>query len=351
MPASLEYTPDPNFNKYRMRIDDSTYGSDVNGLIWGFVFRPGVQATPLNCEAAVALLAGNPDDCFVWLHFSLSNASTGQWLRSNLNLPDAFYESFHEGIGATRVEQEADSLVAVLQDVLFDTAFDAVDVATVNLSVQPQCLVSARLKPLRSVDRLRMSVKHGETFRSTADLLAHLLRDQAHVLSEIVRKSTVRVDKIEDGLLNRRLFVSRSEVGSLRRVLVRLQRLLVPEPAALFRLLNRPPAWVQEADLQDLRQSAEEFAAAVADTAALTERVKLIQEELAALINEQNNRSLFLLAVVTVLALPFNIIGGLFGMNVGGIPFSQDGRGFFVVVGLVSGVTAIVAYFALRRRD
>jgi hypothetical protein len=35
-------------------------------------------------------------------------------------------------------------------------------------------------------------------------------------------------------------------------MLVRLQRLLSPEPAALFRLLNKPPSWIAAADLQSL---------------------------------------------------------------------------------------------------
>ena len=56
-------------------------------------------------------------------------------------------------------------------------------------------------------------------------------------------------------------------LGALRRVLVRLQRVLAPEPAALFRLLNRPPAWVAESDLQELRQSTEEFSAVLNDVA------------------------------------------------------------------------------------
>jgi zinc transporter len=51
----------------------------------------------------------------------------------------------------------------------------------------------------------------------------------------------------------------------LRRVLVPLQRLLAPEPAALFRLLSRPPAWIGE---DDLREAAEEFAIAIADNSA-----------------------------------------------------------------------------------
>jgi hypothetical protein len=44
---------------------------------------------------------------------------------------------------------------------------------------------------------------------------------------------------------------------------------------------------VSEQDSGDLRQAAEEFAAAVADAVALAERVKLLQEELIAQVNEQ----------------------------------------------------------------
>ena len=88
--------------------------------------------------------------------------------------------------------------------------------------------------------------------------------------------------------------------------------MLAPEPAALFRLLNRPPAWVADSDLQELRQSTEEFSAVLNDASALLERIKLLQEEVASQINEQNSRSLFLLTVFTVLALPINIIAGLF---------------------------------------
>jgi zinc transporter len=67
-------------------------------------------------------------------------------------------------------------------------------------------------------------------------------------------------------------------------------------------------------------------------------------------INEQNSRSLFILTVVTVLALPFNVIGGLFGMNVGGIPFAEHPWGFWTVVVLVTTFTAVTALVARRRR-
>jgi zinc transporter len=333
------------------RVADS-YGSDQTGLVWGYTFEPGAAATAIDADTALASLeaAAGERETFCWLHFSLANAASVRWLGQHGNLPPTFLDSLHDSGGSTRIEQDGEWLVVVIHDVLFGSAFDEADVSTVCLCVGPRVVVSARPKQLQSIDRLRAAVRAGETFRSPVDLLAHLLRDQANVLVEIVRHTTRRVDLVEDGLLRQRFTSSRGELGSMRRALVRLQRLLAPEPAALFRLLNRPPTWISEPDLQDLRQSAEEFNTAVADSAALVERVKLIQEELAALINEQNNRTLFVLTLVTVLALPFNVIASLFGMNVGGIPWAESRYGFAIVVAMTA-MTAIFAYAMLQRRE
>jgi zinc transporter len=288
---------------------------------------------------------------FLWLHLSLSNTASERWMRNHLSLPDAFYQSLHEQISSTRVEQEDAALTAVIHDVLFDSSFDTSSVSTVTLCVGPRLLVSARLRPLRSVDRLRAAIRQGAVFQSSIELFSHLLRDQAGVLVDILRQSTIRVDDIEDKILENRISISRRELGALRRMLVRLQRLLAPEPAALFRLLRQPPTWIADRDVQDMRQAAEEFSAVVVDSAALVERVKLLQEELVALLNEQTNRTLFVLTLVTVMALPINLVAGLFGMNVGGIPLAQSSDGFWIVVTILAAVTSILAYLVSRGRD
>ena len=68
--------------------------------------------------------------------------------------------------------------------------------------------------------------------------------------------------------------------------------------------MNRPPDRVSEEDVRDLRQAAAELTAAVKDSAALGERVWLIQEEIAALVSEQTRRRLFVLTIVTVPRFP-----------------------------------------------
>jgi zinc transporter len=205
--------------------------------------------------------------------------------------------------------------------------------------------------PLRSIDRLRQAVKDGFGFASSLLFLNRLLHDQGDVLVRIVRQATLQVDRVEDNLLVGRMGRMREDLGKLRRVLVRLQRLLAPEPGALFRLLRQPPPWISGDDLDELRQATEEFSLVLRDLHALQERIKLLQDEIAAQVGEHTNQSVFTLTVVTVLALPINIVAGLLGMNVGGIPLAQSEHGFLWIVLLVVTFTLIAGWWAFRRKD
>jgi zinc transporter len=328
------------------------YGADANGLICGFLFGADGVGESIGVERALQWLATGGTTGFIWLHFNLSHASTGKWLRENLTLSDVFHESLKDGSRSTRVELDDDMLIAVVNDVHYDFAFEPTDISTLWLSVGPRLVVSARLQPLRSIDRLRDAVRKGASLRSSVELLVHLMHDQGDVLVNIVRTTTARVDALEDTLLAGRLETKRANLGSMRRLMVRLQRLLAPEPAALFRLLKLPPEWIAEADLDDLRQSTEEFNVALSDMVSLQERIKLLQEEIAGRVAEANNRSLFTLTIVTVLALPINIIAGLLGMNVGGIPLAEHPYGFWIVVFIIVSFTLVAGVIVFtRHRD
>jgi zinc transporter len=331
-----------------------SYGAQQHGLLCGYRFTAAAGGQPIGLDEAVAWLrnvpGGDPSE-FVWLHFDLTDASAQGWMQANLALHTEFFEALRQGSRSTRIEDAQDNLIAVVNDVAYEFAFDPSEIATLWMSVSERVAVSARAHPLRSIDRLREAVKQGVRFGSSVDLLNHLLRDQGDVLVRIVREATLKVDGIEDSLLRGRLKQQRAELGKLRRVLVRLQRLLAPEPAALFRLLRQPPPWIAAHDLDELRQSTEEFSMVIRDLSALQERIKLLQEEIAAQVSEQTNRSLFTLTMVTVLALPINITTGFFGMNVGGIPFAESRHGFLTMVLIVVAFTAAAGWWAFRRED
>ena len=304
----------------------------------------------VDAETWLAARSATPDGAFLWLHFNLAHTGALPWLKQRAGLAEDFFLMLDDGSHSTRIERSEQALVAVINDVNFDFAYEPSDISTLWIHVERHLVITARRQPLRSVDKLREAVNRGQHLRSPVELLEHLLHAQADVLVDIVRHATERVDLIEDQMLSNRPDARRSRLGALRRLLVRLQRLLAPEPAALFRLLQHPPDWVAEFDAQELRQSSEEFSVALRDMTALQERIKLLQEEIAAQVNEDNNRSLFVLTIVTVLALPINIIAGLLGMNVGGVPLAQHSHGFWIVVAIVIAFTAVAGAIVVRRQ-
>ena len=173
---------------------------------------------------------------FVWLHFNLSNAASERWLRAHAGLPEEFYETLHQGSRSTRIEVADGALIAVVNDVLHNFSVDTAEISTLWVHVTPHGVITARRKPLESIERLRQDVLNGAPLRSSVELLVHLLRDQADVLVNIVRDAVARVDTAEDQLLAGRLTRRREDLGALRRVLVRLQRLLA---GADFSALSR----------------------------------------------------------------------------------------------------------------
>lgn len=327
------------------------YGSDSSGMISGYLFEDRQAGRKIDSKTAQRWLECSATDSpdFIWLHFDLTNNATLRWLHDTLPISDRFYDAVRDPSRTTRLDNDGEALIGVVNDVVYDFLQGPTDVATLWIHVSPRAMVSVRHRPLRSIERLREAVKRAELFDSPTALLVHLLQDQADELASIVRDTAGKVDSVEDQLLNGRLSAHRSDLGAMRRLLVRLKRLLAPEPAALFRLLNRPPRWMRDEDSADLRQATEEFGIAIGDLDDLRERIKLLQEELANHVGEQTNRSVFVLTMVTVLALPINLIAGLMGMNVGGVPWAQNPHGFYIVGTLVATVTGLAAWIAVRR--
>jgi zinc transporter len=61
------------------------------------------------------------------------------------------------------------------------------------------------------------------------------------------------------------------------------------------------------------------------------------------------NKTMLLLAAVTVVLMPLTVISGMLGMNVTGIPFADSPHAFWVVT-LALVVIGILIFALMRRR-
>jgi len=108
-----------------------------------------------------------------------------------------------------------------------------------------------------------------------------------------------------------------------------------------------PVDWLQDVDRAYLREIADRTLRFVEDLDSIRERAAIAQDELNNRVNDQMNRTMYLLTVVATLLLPASLLTGLLGINVGGIP-GVESNWAFVVVALLIPALAIVQFIVLR---
>ena len=336
-----------------MRIQE--IGSSMNlhpnrpaELVFSYLFSGDGLGRLVDEEAALEWLKlpGHADTEYIWLHFDSPHGIGDGWLQY-LELSTPFRDTMHEERRSSRLTFRHHGLFAVMNDVDYDAGGKQLEVSTLWISLRQRWLLSAWDKPLRSVDELIKLIDSGHAFLSPLSLVTQLLSEQADVLVDILRGVAHAANNVEDKLARNQL-PRRSSLGHLRRDLIRMRGLLAPEPESLFRIVSRPPKWARDEELDYLHFATENFSVAVRDMANLQERIRLLEEEIAARVGEKTNRSLFILTSVTVISLPMTVVGALFGMNVGGLPFRQSDVGFWVLFLIASVMTVLAAWLIFR---
>jgi zinc transporter len=165
---------------------------------------------------------------------------------------------------------------------------------------------------------------------------------------EVALTLAERVELAEDRVLAGHPSEQSSELAQIRRVLARLRRHVAANRGLLAALLPRIGRLCTEDQRQELHETIERLDAAREDMELITERARLLQEEIASRLGEATNKNLYVLSIVTTALLPITLITGVFGMNVGGLPFLESKHGFYwVLFGML--LTVGVTLLLLRR--
>jgi len=196
---------------------------------------------------------------------------------------------------------------------------------------------------------LRQQVNGGARINSPIALIARLLDHLAANFEGLVHDITDQIDTLEDRILSGRTDIESAEIGRVRRLMARLRRHLNAERHELADILTELPDWCSEEDTGYLQRVSGRLDSFGQDLELLNERGRLLQEEISDRRAEAVNRNLYVLSIVTAIFLPMTLVTGLFGINVGGMPWLEDHEGFLIVL-LVTVATALLAILILRWR-
>jgi len=333
-------------------IIQTRYHAALHGLISGFAMLPNQRIQHLMGNDLEAALTR--PNTVVWLHFNARVGHARDWIARCEHLPEASRRFLLDTDDRKRLERIGDSLMGVISDIRYDFGldFDPEQIAALRFYLNRGCLISTRRQPSSAADQLRTEINNGRHFDSPAKLVIHLFESQVAKLDKTMARIREMLDGIEDQVLAGRVRGQHMQLGSIRRLAVRLNHHFGPEHRMLQRLCRRPPNWFEEIDNMALVDVAEEFRELVDDLTETQERAKLLQEELAARLAEQTNSNLYILSLFTAILLPPSLIAGIFGMNVVGVPGVQNGNEttfWWVMLSMGAISLLVLLVFFLRR--
>jgi zinc transporter len=313
-------------------------GFDRRGLVCGYELA---ESKPLRLDRL-----GECGESPLWLHFNLADGRARKWLTEQAELPAEALELLLEAHPRVRVTLVPGGVAAILHDLHHDFHDDPEQFGELRFYVDERRVISARRAPLRSVDRLRRELDAGLSLNSTVAWLERLVRDLTEAFAEVARGLSDRVDELEDEVVSGRGHERRVTLAQMRRLLVRFRRHVNSDRSALGRLRSFHHGAAEE--LSTLRRSIEQLDGVAQDVELVHERVRVLQEEVSSLLAEATNRNLYVLSIVTTVLLPATLVTGIWGMNVGGVPWADDSRGFFFT-GLVLLGSVLLSLLLLRR--
>lgn len=323
----------------------SPAAAPIPGLVWAFRIHADGTAEPLNVDEPVNLRG----DGLLWLHFNLADLRADQWLASaDLDIPAVGKALLLSRDNFQQIHAADDCIYGVFSDLV--RAIDRVTEETgyLHFAMTEHLLVSGRHHALCAVDATRRILESGQRIGSAAALLETIVEHVAETMERVAERVGESLDGIEEKVLSDDTADLRRDLGRLRRTCVRLHRQLSGLLLMFRRLDLQGPDVLKPALRLRAGKLAQRLDALDHVVVEMRERSRLLQEELQLKIEEQSNKSLHLLSVLTALLLPPTLVTGVFGMNTKGLPLTDVESGFLTASVLIVGSSAL-AYYIMKR--
>jgi zinc transporter len=158
------------------------------------------------------------------------------------------------------------------------------------------------------------------------------------------------VAELDEKMAGRETENVRVTLGVIRRQAAAIRRHLAPQRDAIDRIARSNAEILTSKHVFDLREEGDQLTRHIEDLDLARENALVTQEELMNRVALEQNSRMYLLSVVAAIFLPLTFITGLLGMNVAGLPGTENPRGFFYsALIMLASLAGLVLYFRSRR--
>ena len=286
----------------------------------------------------------------LWLHWDRSQAQAQAWLRNRSGLSafacDVLLE---ENTRPRLLSLPDDELLLFLRGVNLNPDAEPEDMVSLRVFADARRVISLRLRPLRSTEVVLHQLETGVGPKTASEVLLSLADALTDRVDQLVAVLTEKLDAEEDRVeTDERYTPPQDKMLSLRRQAAGLRRFLLPQREIYAQLTRNRLPWFVDDDTDYWNELSNRLIRYLEELELVRERVNLVLEAEERRMRERMNRTMYLLGIITGFFLPMSFLTGLLGINVGGIPGSENPYGFAIACVLI-GAVAFFQWWIFRR--
>jgi zinc transporter len=314
-----------------------------NGLVYGYRLGSGKLEHAMTWADVDAW---RPEQGLLWIHLDADHESVLKWLTEKSGLSPLVTEALLEVGTRPRSVVNESGMLAIFRGVNCNPGADPEDMVAMRMFVTEQRVITMRRSRLMAVQDVHDELMATGRPTSVGEFFVAVVDRITERIGDVVADIEDRVAEIEDTIVSVETAELRPRLAELRRESISLRRYIAPQRDMLTRLTHERIDWLSDADRVLLRETAERTARYVEDIDAARERALIAQEELNNRLSEQMNRAMYTLSIVAAIFLPLGLLTGLLGINVGGIPGTDNPWAFLIVTVFLFGLAIVlIAWF------
>tara|TARA_B100000989_G_scaffold298692_1_gene289178 strand:+ start:20021 stop:20998 length:978 start_codon:yes stop_codon:yes gene_type:complete len=291
-----------------------------------------------------------PDQGLLWVHLNYTATRSIRWINRHSPLDKIAAKAIVTEESRPRAVPSAESLLVFLRGVNLNPGQDPEDMVSIRIWLNHHCIITTRKRRLLSVEDMVNMVEMGNGPKSPSEFLITLNERLTQRMSDVIDNIDEQVGNLEEEVISQESRLLRPKIAELRRQCISIRRFLAPQREALNKLYSNQSPFLTPEDRLMIRETTDRVQRYIEDLDSARERAAITQEELASRLSEQLDKRMYMLSLVAVVFLPLGFITGLLGINVAGMPGTEDKFAFWWVCILLGAIFIGIVGFLRSRK-
>ncbi len=320
----------------------------MTGLIHAILLDGKGSGRELHWEEAISLVPEYEE--VLWIHLDYTIPEAAEWIANQSKLNSLAAQALLDENTRPRADVYPGGLFLALRGVNLNPGEDPEDMVAIRLWLETNRIISTRNRPLLSIREISSSLLDNKGPKTTGDVISTLSKRLLNRMSGVIDQVEDQIIELEEMMLEGNTTILRDQLSRLRRKLIALKRYLTPQREALDALQEMSSDILTDAHIMELRESRERLLRYIEGINEARERASVLHEEIINSTTDVMNQRMYVLSLVTAIFLPLGFLTGLLGINVGGIPGSDNPLAFMIFTGVLMIGTALILWlFKIKR--